>query len=411
MQVTSFGAANEVTGSCHLLQAVGKKILIDAGLFQGGSDEYSRNMQLGFEPAEIDAIVLSHAHIDHSGRIPLLVKLGFRGSVYTHPASTALCRILLKDSAYLGEKDVQWENRKRQRKHLPPLQPLYTIADAQKSMAQFKSLQYLQPLEIFPGISVTLRDAGHILGSAIVEIWVHTRSENKRIVFSGDLGHRGAPILRDPSYFTTADVVFMESTYGDRNHRNWDSTFAELQTIMLQTNHLKGNILIPAFAVGRSQELIYLFEKYFEEWQMQRWQIFLDSPMAIEANKVYAQFAHLFDQNAGELWQERAHAKLSKHFHLSHTPLQSMKINQIQNGAIIIAGSGMCTGGRIRHHLKHRIWRKGNEVLFVGYQSQHSLGCQLVDGAQEISLWGDRIHVGAKIHTIGGLSAHADQAA
>lgn len=410
MNLTFCGAAEEVTGSCHLLQVAGSRVLLDCGLIQGSTQDESRNSEpFPFDPKQIDAVVLSHSHIDHSGRLPLLVKSGFKGPIYTHYASRDLCRIMLKDAGYLNEKNVEWENKKRQRKGLQELEPLYTMEDAQIAMRRVKGVAYGQWQKILPGIEVCFHDAGHILGSSIVELKLKENGEQRRLVFSGDLGKWDAPILRDPTLLQDADVVLMESTYGDRLHRTREETLREFKQVIHDARESNGNILIPSFAVGRSQELIYLFAKYYQDWELDQWQIFLDSPMAIEATEVYLRHTELYDAEAVGLWRKNNRRSLLPNFSLTRTANQSMKLNMFRSGAIIIAGSGMCNGGRIRHHLKHNVWRDNCHVIIVGFQARGTLGRQLVDGAHRIRLWGETIRVAAQLHTIGGLSAHGDQ--
>ena len=405
------GAAGEVTGSCHLVEVGQHRLLLDCGLIQGGGDDEQRNRQpFPFDLESIDAVILSHAHIDHSGRIPLLYKQGYSGPIYTHRASRDLCRIMLKDSAFLSEKDAEWDNRKRQRKGLSLVEPLYTVQDAQQVMHQFKTLDYGKRTRILPGVEVELADAGHILGSSIVQLWLEDAGVKRKLVFSGDLGYHEEPILRDPTLVRDADLVMMESTYGNRCHRSLEETYRELQEVIEQAHSQRGNILMPAFAVGRSQEIMYLFGKHREEWGLDEWQVFLDSPMAIEATEVYLRHSNLFNEDAYQLWKQFKQQPLLPNLHFSRTAQQSMKLNQIQSGAIIIAGSGMCTGGRIRHHLKHNIWRRDCHVVIAGFQARGTTGRALVDGAEYIHLWGEKIKVAAQVHTVGGLSAHADQA-
>ena len=411
MDIRFHGAAGEVTGSCHLVEVAGRRILLDCGLIQGDRKDEARNRDaFPFDPKSIDAIVLSHAHIDHSGRIPLLIRAGFAGPVYTHRASRDLCRVMLKDAGYLNEKDAEWENRKRQRKGLKPVAPIYTIQDAIDAMRRFRGLDYDRKKEIVPGIEVRFRDAGHILGSSIVELWLAERGQRRKLVFSGDLGYRGAPILRDPTPVADADLVVMESTYGDRLHRSRQETQAELAEVIANARAESGNILIPAFAVGRTQEILYYLARNYDAWGLGDWQVFLDSPMAIEATEIYLRHTELYDREAAALWDGHSHRKLLPNLSFSRTGQQSMKLNRVRSGAIIIAGSGMCNGGRIRHHLKHNVWRGNCHVVIVGYQARGTLGRALVDGARHIRLWGETIQVAARIHTIGGLSAHADRA-
>ena len=408
MKLTFLGAAGAVTGSCYLLQTSRHRLLLECGQIQGSPAEEALNRDpLPVPWDSIDAVVLSHAHIDHSGRLPLLHREGYDGPVYTHDATRALCGVMLRDSAYLHEKDADWENQKRRRKGLPLVKPLYTQNDAERVMGQFEGLEYGKRQEILPGVELRLSDAGHILGSAIVELWLEDKGERRKLVFSGDLGYASAPVMNDPAVITEADVVMLESTYGDRNHRSFEATLDELQAIFRAAADDGGNVLIPAFAVGRTQDLLYLMAEHYHEWRLDRWQVFLDSPMAIEATGIYSQHRHLY---RAELFRENQHWPVLPNFAASASSEESMTLNRIESGAIIIAGSGMCTGGRIRHHLKHNVWRPQCHVLIIGYQAHGTLGRRLVDGAPRIRLWGETIQVNATVHTVGGLSAHADQA-
>ncbi len=412
MHLQFLGAARTVTGSLYLLSANGHRILVECGLRQGNPKEEAENYDaFPFDIASIDAVVLSHAHLDHSGRIPLLVKRGYTGPVHTHNATRELCSILFQDAAYINEKESFWENKKRQRKGLPLREPLYTREQALQAMARFQSYPYEQSTEILPGISICFYDAGHILGSSIVEITMTEGPLQRRVVFSGDLGHAGAPILRDPVCLRQADVVLMESTYGNRLHRPWGQTWDEMRDIFLSRDIQKGNVLIPSFAIGRSQELMFGFAKYFQAWNMSRWSLFLDSPLAIKATEIYRKYAHLYDPETLDLINHNHGAALFglPNIHYTESSEQSMALNRVVNGAVIIAGSGMCNGGRIKHHLKHNAWRHNCHILIVGFQAQGTIGRQLVDGAKHIRLWGETIQVNATVHTLGGFSAHADQ--
>jgi metallo-beta-lactamase family protein len=412
LQIQFLGAAGEVTGSCHLVQVGEKRILLDCGLIQGSPKDEARNREpFLFDPKAIDAVILSHAHIDHSGRLPLLIKSGYSGPIYTHRATVDLCRTMLRDAAFLSEKDAEWENRKRERKGLPLVEPLFTIQDAEAALRQFKGLNYGQRKRLLPGIAVRLSDAGHILGSAIIELWLGEQETAYKLVYSGDLGRSGMPILADPTPIWHADLVLMESTYGNRLHRTWEQTLTELAGIFDATlSNGRGNILIPAFAVGRTQEILYLFAKYYQEWGLERWSIFLDSPMAVEATEAYVSNSELFDEESLKLWRHHQERSLLPNLRFTRTAEESMQINRIHSGAIIIAGSGMCNGGRIKHHLKHNAWRKDCHIIITGYQARGTLGRSLVDGAKYIKLWGETVKVAASVHTVGGLSAHADQA-
>ncbi len=407
MQLEFLGAAGSVTGSCYLLRTSRHTLLLECGQIQGSADDEERNRAPFPVPiGEIDAVVLSHAHIDHSGRLPLLYREGYRGPIHTHSATRALCSIMLRDSAYLHEKDAEWDNAKRRRQGLPMVAPLYTQQDAQAVMALFRGLEYGERREILPGIEIRLSDAGHILGSAIVELWIEDRGRRTKLVFSGDLGYRHAPVMEDPTTIADADLVLLESTYGDRNHRPFQATIAELRSIFLEAAESGGNVLIPAFAVGRTQDLLFLMAEHYADWRLDRWRVFLDSPMAIEATGIYSIYRHLYK---AELFKDRQHWPVLPNFEATPTSQDSMRLNELTSGAIIIAGSGMCNGGRILHHLKHNLWRPECHVVIVGYQAEGTLGRRLVDGAEQVRLWHEPIRVNAKIHTVGGLSAHADQ--
>ncbi|WP_416884853.1 MBL fold metallo-hydrolase RNA specificity domain-containing protein [Marinospirillum sp.] len=412
MQIKFLGAAQEVTGSCHLIQVGRQQILLDCGLMQGGGKarEIEANAEaFPFDPSQLDAVVLSHSHLDHSGRIPLLIKQGFKGKIYTHRACQAMCRIMFLDAAHIHERDAITQNRKRERKGLPLVEPLYVTEDAEKALQHFRGMDYGEPLKVADGVVVTLFDAGHILGSAIVQVDLQEGEEQRRLVFTGDLGHAGAPILRNPTYLNHADVVLMESTYGGRCHRSWEASFAEMAEVLDQARQTGGNILIPAFAVGRTQELLYLFAQNYEAWGMAHWDIYLDSPMAIEATEVYAEFSQLYDDQAKALWSAHQYRDLLPNLKITRSTEESVALNQVKSGAIIIAGSGMCEGGRIRHHLKNHVWRAGGHLVFVGFQARNTLGRKLIEGLDRIKLWGEEIQVAAQVHTINGFSAHADQ--
>jgi len=409
MHITFHGAAGEVTGSCHLVEANGHRVLLDCGMFQGGHESDDKNhAAFPFDAATIDAVVLSHAHIDHSGRLPLLLKRGFKGPIHTHPATADLCKIMLRDSASIQEHDTERENRYRKREGLHPVEPLYTTRDADATLGRFHRLPYGEMKEITPGIRIRLRNAGHILGSALVELWMKEGDREAKIVFSGDLGHHGNPVLPDPESVETADLVVMESTYGDRNHRPWADTWDEIGEVFEAAHHEKGNILIPAFAVGRSQGILSAFQRNYDNWGLKNWRIFLDSPMAIRATGVYKGHLDLVSESARKPTHGGAAYELPN-LEFMESPEYSKRLNDIHSGAVIIAGSGMCTGGRILHHLKHNLWRPECHVMIVGFQPEGVPGRKLVDGVDSMEIWGDRIPVRAHIHMIGGLSAHADR--
>jgi metallo-beta-lactamase family protein len=407
VDIEFLGATGEVTGSRYLIRAAGHHVLLECGQIQGSQADERRNAEpLPIPVDKIDAVVLSHAHIDHSGRLPLLVRQGYSGPIYTQHASRALCEIMLRDSGYLHEKDAQWENKKRERKGLAPVTPLFTRDDAEQTMGLIKSVGYDTVKEILPGLSICFRDAGHILGSAIVEIRAQDGQTTRKLVFSGDLGQAESPLMEGPTTITEADLVVMESTYGNRSHRPFEGTLAELAEIFSAAKAGAGNILIPSFAVGRTQDLLYLMATHFDAWGLHDWRIFLDSPMAIQATDVYYRYRNLYE---AKLFRDGAARPDLRNLEMSRTSEDSMAINALKSGAIIIAGSGMCTGGRIKHHLKNNIWRKQCHIIFVGFQARGTLGRKIVDGAERIRLWGETINVGATVHTVGGLSAHADQ--
>jgi metallo-beta-lactamase family protein len=407
LKLTIYGAAEEVTGSCYLIECGTKKILLECGLFQGGREQERRNWDdFPFAIAQLDAVIISHAHIDHSGRVPLLVKRGYAGPIYTHPACKALCDIMLQDSAYLHTKDAEWENKRRKNTE-EYVEPLYDVDDALSAIELFEGTQYGVVEEILPGVRVRFSDAGHILGSSIVELWHEEAGKTSKLVFSGDLGYRDSPVMRDPAIIESADLVLMESTYGDRQHRSYASTLTELGEVFEAARAGGGNILIPAFAVGRTQDLLYLLSQHYQEWGLDNWTVFLDSPMAIRSTETYAQFQDLYDV---PLFNRAGDTPGLPNLLLTRTTEESIAINRIRSGAIIVAGSGMCTGGRIRQHLKTNISRAETHVVIIGFQAYGTLGRKLVDGAETINLWGDEYPVRASIHTVGGLSAHGDQA-
>ena len=409
MRVIFHGAAGEVTGSCHEVEASGHRLLLDCGMIQGSDADEARNADLfAFDVKSIEAVILSHAHIDHCGRLPLLVQRGYRGPIYTQTATADLLRILLEDAASLAEMDAKRDNKYR-RDGRADHAPLFTRGDVEAVLRQVEPMAYDAAREIFPAVTVTLRDVGHILGSACVQLDATENGSVRTLLFSGDIGPKATPILRDPAVITRADLVLMESTYGGRDHRERAETIIELGAIFAQAKRDDGNVLIPAFAVGRTQELLYWFAKYWDEWGLSQWSIFLDSPMAAKVTEVYDRHEDLFDEDAQRLWKQKPHPLRLPNLHATVEVAQSQAINQVQGGAIIIAGSGMCNGGRIRHHLQHNLGNGKNHIVFVGYQANGTLGRRLVDGATHVRIFGEDVAVRAQRHTVGGLSAHADQ--
>lgn len=406
MEIEFYGATKRVTGSCHILRAGGYTVLLDCGLVQGSRDVEALNREpFPFDPHEIDAVVLSHGHIDHSGRLPQLLSRGFKGSIYTHHGTIDLCRVLIRDSAMLSENDARFMRKHGQKN----AEPLYTVDEALQCVRTMTGMRYGERREILPGIAVTLYDAGHILASAFVKLEITEDDKSRTVVFSGDLGQYGSPILNDPEAIGEADTVIVESTYGDRLHRDFDKTLAELGEIIESACHDCGNILIPAFSIGRSQELLYLFGEHYKEWGLDKWQVFLDSPMAIEASRIYWHYDELWDAEARLFRRNLRCMPPIENLHLTGRVEQSMKINELHQGAIIIAGSGMCNGGRIVHHLKRNIERPECHLIITGFQAEGTLGREIVEGSKEVSLHGRMYRVQAQLHTVGGLSAHGDR--
>ncbi len=411
MKLSFLGAAREVTGSCFLVETANARFLVDCGMIQGGREAESRNRKpFGFEPPAIDFVLLTHAHIDHSGLLPKLARAGFKGPIYTTGATAELLEVMLPDSAHIQETDARREARHPRGKN--PMPPLYTLQDAQECLKRVRSIGYDHEFAPHPDIRCRLRDAGHILGSAIIEISVTEHGRATRLVFSGDLGQPGRPILRDPTPIPEADILVMESTYGDRLHQDLAATEDEMIAFVEQTLFKRGgNVIMPAFAVGRTQQVLYHLHRFVCEGRLRRPQVFVDSPMATEVTRITRRHLELFDEEARHLagWHERG-ADIP-YLHFTASVEESMALNQIRSGAIIISASGMCDAGRIRHHLRHNLPRRECGVLISGFQAQGTLGRRLVDGAKRVRLFGEDIPVRAEVHSIGGLSAHADQAA
>lgn len=413
MNIAFLGAAREVTGSCFLVETDRVRFLVDCGMIQGGREASLRNHQpFEFDPQSIDFVLLTHAHIDHSGLLPKLVKTGFSGPIHTTAATAELLEVMLPDSGYIQEKDAERARRYRKtsRGSKQALTPLYTQQDAHDSLEQVQPVNYDQELTPGPGVRCRFRDAGHILGSAIIEVWLSEGGQTRKLVFSGDLGQPGRPIVRDPVAIDEADYLIIESTYGNRNHKDLTTTEEELVGIVERTLET-GNVIVPAFAVGRTQEIIYHLHRLSREGRVRDLKIFVDSPMATRVTQITGQHMELFDENARDLAGWQALGRDVPMVHFTASVEESMALNQIRAGAIIISASGMCTAGRIKHHLRHNLPRRECSVMITGFQAQGTLGRRLVDGAGQVRIFGDEVPVRASIHTVGGLSAHADQAA
>ncbi|HQQ62361.1 MAG TPA: MBL fold metallo-hydrolase [Pseudomonadales bacterium] len=419
-RVTFLGAARQVTGSCHLLEVCGMRILLDCGMQQGGDSKINdaskpdvgHDFSFDIDPSTVDAVILSHAHLDHSGMLPLLVHRGFNGAIYCTSGTRNLLDILLMDSFHLYSKDLEYENLRRERAGRKTLPPLYTERDVKHVIDLCDCCEYGQKRNIADGITLSLHDAGHILGSSIVELRIADGTRNKTLVFSGDLGNDSTSLMKDPEVVENADLVLMESTYGDRNHRSFDATMEEFTQILQQVQHERGNILIPAFAVGRTQELIFQLGKLYHQGKLQNWVVFLDSPMGRAVTDVYSHSLGRLDPSDTALLKKYKSKSLTDFLpclSITESVEDSMAINRVKSGAIIIAGSGMCTGGRIRHHFKHRLWHENTHVIFTGYQARGTLGRILIHKPKTVKLQGQMIAVKAQIHTLGGFSAHADQ--
>ena len=407
MQITFCGAAETVTGSCHLVETDGLKILLDCGLFQGHREVENRNREsFPFKPAEIDFLLLSHAHLDHVGLIPRLVKEGFSGEVVTTPPTAEIAKVILTDSAHIQVEEAAYRARKARRRGERAPSPLYDVGDVLDSVDAFRRrVPYEQPVALKNDVEAVFHDAGHILGSATIEL----RAEGKALLFSGDLGNRHRPIVRDPSDPPHADIVLIESTYGDRRHRSLDDSALELKEAIETVIGRGGNLLIPSFALERTQEVLY---ELFLMWQMKelpKCKIFLDSPLAIATTRIFARHPGYFDAEGRDVFSQSPNPFNFPPLHFAQTTDESKSINAIPEGNIIIAGSGMCTGGRIIHHLRHNLWREEAGVIFVGYQARGTLGRTVIEGADRVSIFGEDTAVRAQIWTVNGFSAHADQ--
>ena len=412
MKIQFLGGARTVTGSQHLLFINGKKILLECGLFQGRrKDTYEKNKNFQFNPAEIDVMILSHAHIDHSGNIPNLVRNGFKGCIYTTVATVDLCQIMLRDSAYLQEKDIEWVNKRRKKKKLEPIEPLYTTEDVEEAMQNFIGVQYNKKIQLFPGVSLTFRDAGHILGSSSILLEIEENDSKKiRLGFTGDIGRPIMPVIRTPDKLRDLDAIIMESTYGNRLHTPVEDAEEELAQVVRQCTKDGGKIIIPAFAVGRTQLLVYMLHKLFDQNRIPEIPIYVDSPLAVNATHVFRVHPECYDRETRRVFLSNGEDPFgfSRLKYVSDVNA-SKRLNEEKGPMIIISASGMAEGGRILHHLRNNIGNKKNLVLFVGYAAGHTLARRIMDGAKEVNIFGEKHEVKCKVKKMDYFSAHADQ--
>ena len=413
MKIEFHGADQGVTGSCHLIECAGTRVLIDCGLYQGGRELDEENAQaFGFDAAGIDFVLLTHAHLDHCGRLPLLVKRGFRGTIVTTGASRELLRLVLLDAAHLHEEEARRRARHAGRRTASAAEPLYTLVDALHTMDFIGAeAHYDTALQLAPGVAATFHDAGHILGSASILLELAEAGARRRVLFSGDLGNAGRPLLRAPATPPQVDAVVMETTYGDRLHRPLGPSIEELYQAITEAFQRGGNVVIPSFALERAQELLFFLRAGVDSGRLApTTQVFLDSPMAISVTQIYARHPECYQPQARALFLEGRDPFTLPGLHFTRDTAESIALNRLTGGAIIIAGSGMCSGGRVRHHLRHNLDRHNCAIIFVGYAARGTLGRRIIDGAESVTLFGEEIAVRARIHTINGFSAHADQA-
>lgn len=410
MRLTFIGAAHEVTGSCYFLEAAGKKFIVDCGMEQG-PDQYE-NQDIPVALSDLDFALLTHAHIDHSGNFPLAYAKGFRGPIYATAATCDLCDIMLRDSAHIQMFEAEWRNRKARRNGQPEFVPAYTMEDALGVIQQFVSCNYSTVIELAEGIKVRFTDAGHLLGSSSIEIWIQEGDEERKLVFSGDIGNTEQPLIKDPEYLDSADYVIMESTYGDRSHGEKPDYVGELVKILRRTFARGGNLVIPSFAVGRTQEMLYFFRKIKADNLLPEYadfEVYVDSPLAVQATSIFKEhYRECYDEEAMDLINRGINPITFPGLKLSITSDESRAINFNEQPKVILSASGMCDAGRIKHHLKHNLWRRESTILFVGYQAVNTLGRALVEGAKDVHLFGEEIHVNAEIIRLPGISGHAD---
>ena len=409
MKIEFVGGAGTVTGSSYIIKDDDFTIMVDCGMFQGKHELIQRNkLQLIYAPNKIDCMLLTHAHIDHSGLIPKLVKEGFSGKIYATKATTDLCKVMLPDSAHIQEMDVKWINKRNRKLNRPDVDPLYTVEDAENSLGNFVSVNYGDIIRIHPRVEVRFRDAGHILGSAFIEMWIDTKGKKTKVVFSGDIGTCDQAIIRDPEKLEDADIVLIESTYGNRLHKDREDTYKEFKTILLEAVNKNGNIIIPAFAVERTQEIIFILNKLFKSGEIPSIPVYIDSPLAISSTEIFRNNRQCFDEEMTKLIMSGENPLDFPNLTFTRTSNDS-KLLQNEKGVIIISASGMCNAGRIQYHLQNNLYKPEASIIFVGYQAEGTLGRRIVDGRKQVKIYGEDIAVKAQVHTLGGFSAHADK--
>lgn len=410
MIIKFLGATRTVTGSSYYLESPKFKLMVDCGMFQGNKKLQERNTITYYpNPKNIPYLLLTHAHIDHIGLMPLLVKKGFCGKIIATEGTCELCEIMLKDSAHIQEMDAEWHNRKNKRSGKNHVEPLYTVSDAESSLRYLYPIRYDQMINLLPGVNVRFRDAGHIFGSAMIELWYEEEGDQFKIVFSGDIGNWDQPIINDPTYIEEADFLIMESTYGNRLHKTIEDTKKELAQIVNSASKQNAKVIIPAFALERTQDIIYTLSNLYWRGEIPLMPLYIDSPLAIATTEIFKRHQEYYDIESKDILKEGRDPLEYPNMILTNTTEESKMINQKKEAAIIISASGMCDAGRILHHLKHNLWRPETHIVFTGYQATGTLGRELVDGKKKVKILGEEIQVNAKIHTLGGFSAHADQ--
>jgi metallo-beta-lactamase family protein len=411
MEIKICGGAREVTGSQYLVSVNGTRVLVECGLFQGRREEtYQRNKNFSYDPSTVSALLLTHAHMDHSGNIPNLVKSGFTGTIYATPPTVDLCKIMLRDSAYLNEKDIEWVNKIRRKHNQPPSAPLYTIEDAEAAMDSFVGIEYDRTFTVAPGINATFRDAGHILGSSGVLLEIEQGGKTRRVGFSGDIGRPNIPLLHDPNELRDLDTLFMESTYGNRQHGSFEEVEEELSEIVRTVSAGGGKILVPSFAVGRTQLLVYLFHKLFDQNRIPEIPIYVDSPMACDATEIFRHYFHYFDRETHRIFIDENEDPFGfRRLKYIHDVEESKQLNGVSYPHIIISASGMMEGGRILHHLRNNIHNHRNMILFVGFAARETLARKIMDGERKVKIFGEEHTVRCKVKKMDCFSAHADR--